>query len=133
MKGTPAFTDCGLEGTRVLLWIKIAVFYGAPILAVGLAAVYFAVLLVRVRRGVITRKKAGMLYALTLLLPIAVVFVIWGTAELASYLTVGSQGYVWDGRLALDVLLGLSPIALYVGAPIAVLAVAFWLTLALRK
>ena len=117
----------------MLLWIKIAVFYGAPILAVGLAAVYFAVLLVRVRRGVITRKKAGMLYALTLLLPIAVVFVIWGTAELASYLTVGSQGYVWDGRLALDVLLGLSPIALYVGAPIAVLAVAFWLTLALRK
>lgn len=117
----------------MLLGIKIAVLYGTPVLAVLLAIVWFVVLFRRVRRGVTGRARASALYALTLLLPFATVLVIWGTAEISSYLAVGSGGYVWDARLALDVLTSLLPIALYVGAPIAFLAIAFWLTLALRR
>ncbi len=111
------------------LGIKIAVFYGAPVLAVVLAIAYFAVLLRRVRRGTVSRGKAAARYAATLLLPIAAVVVVWGTAELASYFSVGSERYVWDVRAALDVLIGLLPIAAYASAPIAVLVVLFWLML----
>jgi hypothetical protein len=117
----------------VWLGIKIAVLYGAPILAVVLAIAYFAVLLVRVRRGTLSRGKAAALYSGTLLLPVAAVIVVWGTAELASYFTVASDRVVWDGSAALQVLIGLLPIAAYAGAPIAVLVVLFWLTLALWK
>lgn len=115
------------------LGIKIAVLYGAPILAVVLAVAYFAVLLVRVRRGTIRRSKAATLYSSTLLLPVAAVIVVWGTAELASYFAAGSDRFVWDGSAALQVLIGLLPIAAYAGVPIVVLLVSFWLTLALRK
>lgn len=115
------------------LGIKIAVLYGAPILAVVLAIAYFAALLVRVRRGTLSRGKAAALYSGTLLLPVAAVIVVWGTAELASYFTVASDRFVWDGSAALQVLIGLLPIAAYAGAPIAVLVVLFWLTLALWK
>jgi hypothetical protein len=115
------------------LGIKIAVLYGAPILAVVLAMAYFAVLLVRVRRGTLSRGKAAALYPITLLLPFAAVILVWGTAELASYFTVASDRFVWDASAAWEVLIGLLPIAAYAGAPIAVLAVAFWLTLALWK
>jgi hypothetical protein len=115
------------------LGIKIAVLYGAPILAVVLAVAYFAVLLVRVRCGTLRRWKAAALYSCTLLLPLAAVIVVWGTAELASYFAAGSDRFVWDGSAALEVLIGLMPIAAYAGAPIAVLAVSFWLTLALWK
>ena len=115
------------------LWIKIAVFYGAPTLAVVLAVAYFAVLLRRIRRGAITRGKSASLYATTLLLPVVAVFMVWGTAELASYFSVGPGRYVWDVDAALDVLIGLLPITIYAGAPIAVLVVLFWLTLALQK
>jgi hypothetical protein len=115
----------------VWLGIKIAVLYGAPILAVVLAMAYFALLLVRIRRGTLSRGKAAGRYATTLLLPFAALIVVWGTAELASYFSVGSDRYVWDVSAAWDVLIGLLPIAAYAGAPIAVLVVAFWLTLAL--
>ncbi|OGA37895.1 MAG: hypothetical protein A3G24_04920 [Betaproteobacteria bacterium RIFCSPLOWO2_12_FULL_62_13] len=117
----------------MLLAIKIAVFYGAPILAVVLAIAYFAVLLVRLRRCTINRRRAAALYSSTLLLPFAAVIVVWGTAELASYFAVGSDRLVWDGSAALQSLIGLVPIAAYVGAPIAVLVVSFWLTLAVWK
>ena len=115
------------------LAIKIGAFYGAPILAVVLAITYFAVLLVRVRRGTISRRKAAILYTGTLLLPVAAVIVVWGTAELASYFTVASDQFVWNGSAALQLLIGLLPIAAYVGAPVAVLIVSFWLTLAVWK
>jgi len=109
------------------------VFYGAPILAVVLAIAYFAVLLTRVRCGAISRGKAAALYSITLLFPVAAVIVVWGTAELASYFAVASDRFVWDGGAALQLMIGLLPIAAYAGAPIAVLVVAFWLTLALSK
>ena len=115
------------------LAIKIAVFYGAPILAVVLAIAYFAVILIRVRRGTINRRKAAALYSSTLLLPVAAVIVVWSTAELASYFAAGSDRFVWDGSAALQLMIGLLPIAAYAGAPIAVLVVSFWLTLALWK
>ena len=115
------------------LAIKIGAFYGAPILAVVLAIAYLAVLLVRVRRGTTSRGKAAAYYAGTLLLPIAAVIVVWGTAELASYFAVASGQFVWDGGAALQVFLDLLPIAIYVGAPIAVLVISFWLTLLVWK
>lgn len=115
------------------LAIKIAVFYGAPILAVVLAIAYFAVLLIRVRRGTINRRKAAALYSSTLLLPVAAVIVVWSTAELASYFAVGSDRFVWDGSAALQLMIGLLPIAAYAGAPIAVFVLSFWLTLAVWK
>lgn len=115
------------------LWVKIAVLYGAPSLAVALAMAYFAVLLVRVRRGTLTRGKAAARYATTLLLPLAAVIVVWGTAELASYFTIAFRRFAWDAGAAWEVLIGLMPLAAYAGAPIAILVVAFWLTLALWK
>lgn len=115
------------------LAIKIGVFYGAPILAVLLAIAYFAVLWVRIHRGAMSRAKAAVLYPGTLLLPIAALIVVWGTAELASYFAAGSDRYVWDGGAALQVLIGLLPIAVYVAIPIAVLVVLFWLALAVSR
>lgn len=117
------------------MWIaiKIAVFYGAPILAVVLAIAYFVLLLIRVRRGTVSRRKAAARYSITLLFPVAALIVIWGTAELASYFAVASDRFVWDGGEALQLLVGLLPVAAYVGAPIAVLVITFWLTLAIWK
>jgi hypothetical protein len=117
----------------MLLWIKIGVLYGAPVLAVVLAMVYFVLLLVRVRRGTVTPKKAAALYPLALLLAPATVLVVWGTAEIAGYLSVPSGRYVWDAGAAWEVLVSLLPIAGYVAAPIALLLVAFWVMLALRN
>jgi len=113
------------------LTIKIGVFYGAPILALVLAIAYFAWLLRRVRRGTTRRAKAAVLYAGTLLLPIASVVVVWATAELASYLAVASAPEAWDSGASLQLFIGLLPIAAYVGVPIAALAVLFWVVLAL--
>lgn len=79
------------------------------------------------------RKRAAALYSMTLLLPIAAVLVVWATAELASYLAIASDTYAWDADAALNVLISLLPIALYVAAPIAILAVSFWLTLVLWR
>ncbi len=115
------------------LAIKIGVFYGAPIAAVGLAIAWFALLLVRVRRGALSRGRAAALYPLTLLLPVAALIAVWGTAELASYFSVPSGQYVWDGSSAVEFLIGLLPLAAYVGTPIAVLVVLFWAILAFSK
>ena len=117
----------------MLLWIKIAVLYGAPVVAVLLALVFFVVLLMRVRRGAMTRGRAAALYPLVLLLPAVTLVVVWGTAELASYLAVPSGRYAWDAHAALDVLTGLLPIAGYVAAPIVVLILLFWATVGLFK
>jgi hypothetical protein len=115
------------------LAIKVGVFYGAPIFAVVLAIAFLVVLLVRVRRGQVSRGKAARLYAGALLLPFAAVIVIWATAELASYFSVASGEFVWDGRAAWQLFIDLLPIAAYAGAPIIVLAISFWLTLAIWK
>jgi hypothetical protein len=117
----------------MLLWIKIGVLYGAPVLAVVLAMLYFVVLLLRVRRGTVTPRRAATRYPLTLLLAPATVLVVWGTAEIASYLSVASGRYVWGAGAAWEVLVSLLPIAGYVAAPIALLIAAFWATLALRN
>ena len=115
------------------LAIKIGVFYGAPIVALVLAIVYFAALLIRVRRGTIDRKKAAVLYSSTLLLPVATLIVVWGTAELAGYFAVPAGRYVWDGSAAVQFLIGLLPLAAYVSILIAVLVVLFWSVLAFRR
>jgi len=112
------------------LTIKIGVFYGAPILAVLLAAACFAGLLRRVRRGATRRARAALYYAATLLLPLATIGVLWATAQLASYASVPSGQYVWDSGAAIALFIGLLPVAGYVGIPIAALVVLFWLTLA---
>jgi hypothetical protein len=117
----------------MLLWIKIGILYGAPVAAVVLAMVYFVVLWLRVRRGSLTTGQAAARYPLTLLLAPATVLVVWGTAEIASYLSVPSGRYVWDAGTAWEVLVSLMPIAGYVAAPIALLIVAFWIALALRN
>jgi hypothetical protein len=115
------------------LAIKIGVFYGAPIVAVVLAIAWFAVLLVRVRRGAISRGRAAALYPATLLLPVAALIAVWGTAELASYFAVPSGQYVWDGSAALQFLTGLLPYAAYAATPIAVLVALFWAVLAFSR
>ena len=117
----------------MLLWIKIGVLYGAPVLAVVLALVDFVVLLRRVRRGKVTPARAAALYPLALLLAPATALVVWGTAEIASYLSVASGRYAWDSGAAWEVLVSLLPIAGYVAMPIALLIAAFWVTLALRN
>lgn len=113
----------------MLLWVKISIFYGIPILAIVLAAAYFFVLRRRVRRGAITGERARRRYTLTLLLPIAAVLIVWATAEAASYLAVASDEYRWDAGAAFGLFIDLLPIAAYIGAPIAVLIVLFWLTI----
>jgi hypothetical protein len=113
--------------------IKVGVFYGAPIAAVVLAIAYFALLLIRVRRGALSRRKAAVLYSGTLLLPMAALLVVWGTAELASYFAVSSGRYVWDSSEALQFLISLLPLAAYVAIPIAILVVSFWATLAFSR
>jgi hypothetical protein len=115
------------------LAIKIGVFYGAPIAAVGLTIAWFAVLLVRVRRGTLSRGRAAALYPATLLLPFAALIIVWGTAELAGYYAVPSGQYAWDGSAALQFLLSLLPLAAYVLIPIAVLVVLFWAILGFSK
>lgn len=117
----------------MLLAIKIGVFYGAPIVAVVLALTYFAVLLVRVRRGAIERKKAAVRYSSTLLLPAVTVIVVWGTAEMTGYIAIPSGQYVWNASAAMDSLVSLLPIAAYVGIPIVVLVLAFWSAVAFSK
>jgi len=112
------------------LTIKIGVFYGAPILAVLLAAACFVGLLRRVRRGATGRARAALYYAATLLLPLATIGVLWATAQLASYASVASGQHVWDSGAAIALFIGLLPVAGYVGIPIAALVVLFWVTLA---
>jgi len=114
---------------RMLLWLRIGVLYGAPALALALAAWLFWLLWRRVRRGALGRARAAALYPLALLLAPAAVALIWATAELASYLSVPAGGFAWDAGDALALLYALLPIAAYVGIPVAVLTVGFWVLL----
>jgi hypothetical protein len=116
-----------------MLAVKVGVFYGTPLAAIVLALVYFVVLGVRVRRGTIARRRAAVLYSGVLLLPLATLAIVWVTAELTGYFAAGPGTQAWDPGAAVETLIGLLPIALYVGAPIAVFAVLFWLLLAFSK
>jgi len=110
------------------MWIalRVGVFYAVPVVAVAIAVAYFAVLMLRVRRGAIDGKKAAFRYASMLLLPIVVILMIWGAGELSSYLA-SPDDFRWDTEASQSFLLSLLPIGVYVGAPIAALVVAFWL------
>ena len=133
LRARTAMLSHSVQVAAMWLAIKIGVFYGAPIAAVGLTIAWFAVLLVRVRRGTLSRGRAAALYPLTLLLPVAVLIMVWGTAELAGYYAVPSGQYAWDGSAALQFLLSLLPLAAYVAIPIAVLVVLFWAILGFSK
>jgi hypothetical protein len=108
--------------------VRIGVLYGAPIIAVGVAILYFAILLLRVRRGATNARKAALRYASTLLLPLAVILIVWGAGEMSSYLAAPGD-YRWDPELSRSFLLSLLPLGAYVGAPIAALVVAFWVVM----
>ena len=110
------------------MWIgiRIAVFYGAPIIAVGVAILYFALLLLRVRRATIEPRKAALRYTSVLLLPFAAVLVIWAAGEASSYLA-SSEDFHWDAEASRAFLMSLLPLGAYVGAPIVALVVTFWL------
>jgi len=111
------------------MWIavRIGVLYAAPVAAIAIAIAYFIVLFLRVRRGAISRERAALRYASVLLLPIAVIVVVWGAGEISSYLAA-SEDYRWDAEGSRSFLLSLLPLGLYVGVPIAGLVVLFWLT-----
>ena len=113
--------------------LRIGVLYGAPVVALLVAIVAFVVLFRRVRRGALDRGRAAALYATTLLLPIAVVLLVWGAAELASYLAVGGDQYTWNREASIDFLVGLVPLGLYVAAPIVAMVVGFAATMVLSR
>ena len=105
--------------------LRVGVFYGAPIAAIAVAVMYFAVLLLRVHNGAMPARQAARRFLLVLLLPIAVVLVVWGAGELASYLASPEQFQI-DAAASTDFLMSLLPLAAYVGAPIVGLVIAFW-------
>ncbi len=115
------------------MWItlKIGMFYGAPILAVVLAMVWFVVLLLRVRRGQITRSRAVLCYGWALVLPVFAVLLIWLTGEIASYFSSSVERFVWDPELSWQLLSGLLPLGFYVGAAILGLQLLFWIAVSL--
>lgn len=115
------------------LTLKIGVFYGAPILAVALALLWFVVLLLRVRRGRVTRSGAAFRYGWTLLLPVMAVLLIWLTGEAAGYFSSSLDQYAWNPEISLNLLQGLLPLGLYVGAAILVLHVLLWIVLPLIR
>lgn len=115
------------------LSIKIGMFYGAPVLALLLALAAFIVLLLRVRRGRLSRRQAALRSLWTVLLPPAAVLLIWLTGEAAGYFSSTLERYVWDPDISLNLLRGLLPLGLYVAAAIAVLQVLFWIVLSLRR
>ena len=117
------------------MWItlKIGVFYGAPALAVVLALAWLAVLLLRVRRGRITRPGAALRACWTLALPVAAVVLIWFTGEIAGYFSSTVEHFSWNPQRSFGLLFGLLPIGIYVGAAIAALLVLFGIVLALLR
>jgi hypothetical protein len=115
------------------LTIKIGMFYGAPALALLLALAAFVALLLRVRRGRLSRRQAMLRYLWTLLLPPAAVLLIWLTGEAAGYFSSTLERYVWDPGISLNLLRGLLPLGLYVAAVIAALQLLFWVVLSLLR
>lgn len=117
------------------MWIlvKIGILYGAPIVALTLAVAWFVVLFLRVRRGVLDRTGAALRYLWTLVLPPAVVIVIWATGEFASYFAANVDRFVLDYDAATSLLVSLLPIGAYVGVAVAVLNIVFWLALSLSR
>ncbi|MBX9905787.1 MAG: hypothetical protein K2Y31_15665 [Burkholderiales bacterium] len=117
------------------MWItlKIGMFYGAPILAVVLAMLWFVMLLLRVRRGQLRRSQAALRYVWALVLPVFAVLLIWLTGEIAGYFSSSVERFVWDAELSLQLLLGLLPLGFYVGAAILVLQLLFWIALSLIR
>jgi len=113
--------------------LKIGMFYGAPILAVVLALLWFVVLLLRLRRGQITRLRAALSYGWALVLPVFAVLLIWLTGEIAGYFSSSVERFVWDAELSWQFLLGLLPLGFYVGAAILVLQLLFWIAVSLIR
>jgi hypothetical protein len=109
--------------------IKVGTFYAAPAVAVLAALVLFVVLLRRVRRGMLSRASAAILFACSLLFPLAAVVAIWGVGEAASRAAAGAA-YAFDWHASSGLLQALLPIAGYVAIPIAALVAAFWIVLA---
>lgn len=103
--------------------------YGAPVAAVAAAGAYFVVLWRRVRRGTLAPARAAARGPLALLLAPAALGLVWGTAELSSFLSVPAGSFSWDWREALALLRALLPIAGYVAISIAALTVVFWIVL----
>ena len=112
--------------------VRVGVFYATPVVAVGIAVVYFAVLMLRVRRGAIDARRATLRYASMLLLPIAVILIIWGAGEIASYLAAPGD-FHFDAEASRTFLVSLLPLGAYVGAPIAALFVAFFAAMKSRR
>lgn len=101
--------------------LRIGVLYATPVLAVLVALLYFLLLWRRMRRGAMSRSRALRRFGWMLVLPIAVVLVVWATGELASYLAVAGARYAFDVRAAAQFLWSLAPLAVYVAAPILLL------------
>lgn len=105
--------------------VRIGVFYAAPVIAIGVAVAYFAVLMLRVRRGAIDGSKAALRYTTTLLLPVAVILIIWGAGEIASYFAAPGD-FQFDVDASRAFFVTVLPLGIYVGVPIFALVVAFW-------
>ena len=113
------------------MWIaiRIGVLYAAPIVALLVATGYFVVLLRRARRGALSRAAARRRYAHTLLLPLAVIVVVWATGEFASAFAVGIGHSTWDADASLQFLASLVPLGAYVLIPVLILNAGFWIAL----
>jgi hypothetical protein len=103
------------------LALRIGILYAAPVAAVLVALLYSVRLGRRLRRGELARDGALRLFAWMLLLPVAVVLVVWGVGEVASYFAVGAEQYAFDPDASAQFLLSLVPLAVYVGVPIVVM------------
>lgn len=117
------------------MWLnlKVGVFYGAPVAAVLLAIVACVALLLRVRKGRLSRCRAALQALWTLLLPVAAVLLIGLTGEAAGYFSSTVSRYAWDAGRALGLMQGLLPLALYVASAIAVVLLLFWTALSLLR
>jgi len=106
------------------IFLRIALLYGTPALAVAAAVACFGALLLGVRRGRIGRRPAIARMSLTLLLPLIALVIVWLASEWSSYVSVGGA----DGfRPSPELLLALLPLAGYVAIPVVALNIAFWI------
>jgi len=115
------------------LTLKIGMFYGAPVIALLLAFVALVWLVLRVRRGQLSRGQAALRSLWTLLLPLPSVLLIWLTAEIAGRFSSPLERPVWDAEVSLSLLRALLPVGLHVAAAIAGLLLLFGVVLSLCR
>ncbi len=115
------------------LTLKIGMFYGAPVLALLLAIAILVRLGLRVRCGQLSRRVALLRALWTLLLPVAVVLLIWLTGEIAGYFSSPLERYAWDAGISLSLLRALLPVGFYIMAAVGGLLLLFGITLALLR